>query len=97
MLRGWAEEAQNFADGVRRELYSPISAEDSAAEDGGEGLFARLRQASRTIEVEWVRLPEGTDPEGNASEGSLLGRTIGDLQVRSETGASVLAVVRAKR
>ena len=98
-----AEQAQNFADGVRRELYLPISAEAPPAEDGGEGLFTRLRQASRTIEVEWVRLPEGTDPDGNdpehsgLPEGSLLGRTIGDLQVRSETGASVLAVVRGEK
>jgi monovalent cation:H+ antiporter-2, CPA2 family len=98
-----AEQAQNFAEGVRRELYLPISAGDPPAEDGGEGLFARLRQASRTIEVEWVRLPEGTDPDGNdpehrgLPEGSLLGRTIGDLQVRSETGASVLAVVRGEK
>jgi CPA2 family monovalent cation:H+ antiporter-2 len=98
-----AEQAQNFADGVRRELYLPISAGASPAEDGGEGLFTRLRQASRTIEVEWVRLPEGTDPNGNdpehsgLPEGSLLGRTIGDLQVRSETGASVLAVVRGEK
>jgi K+/H+ antiporter YhaU regulatory subunit KhtT len=47
-----------------------------------------------------VRLPEGTgseggDPEdGGRSEGGLLGRTIGELAVRTETGASVLAVVR---
>lgn len=62
-----------------------------------------MRQASRTIEVEWVRLPEGTDPDGNdpehsdLPERSLLGCTIGDLQVRSETGASVLAVVRGEK
>jgi CPA2 family monovalent cation:H+ antiporter-2 len=90
-----AEEAHNFADAVRRELYAPISAVESPATGGGEGLFARLRQASRTIEVEWVRLPERSDLE-EADEGSsgLLGRTIGDRAVRSETGASVLAVVR---
>ena len=83
------EEAHNFADSVRRELYAPISGEVSAKE-GGDGLFARLRQASRAIEVEWVRLPEGIDPE----DGGLLGRTIGNLALRSETGASILAVVR---
>ncbi|HEX5915847.1 MAG TPA: cation:proton antiporter, partial [Rubrobacter sp.] len=52
-----AEEAQTFADGVRRELYAPISGEE-AARDGGDSLFARLRQASQAIEVEWVRLAE---------------------------------------
>ena len=94
------EEAQAFADDVRRELYAPIFEDVPAAKDGGEWLFARLRRASRAIEVEWVQLPEGADPDGKAPEdgglagGVLLGRTIGDLGVRSETGASVLAVVR---
>jgi monovalent cation:H+ antiporter-2, CPA2 family len=37
-----AEEAHNFADVIRRELYAPISAEVPAAE-GSDGLFARLR------------------------------------------------------
>jgi CPA2 family monovalent cation:H+ antiporter-2 len=92
-----AEEAHNFADGVRRELYAPISGEEQAKE-GGDGSFARLRQASQAIEVEWVRLAEGQVPGKDESEGptgsGLLGHTIGDLGVRSETGASILAIVR---
>ena len=88
-----AEEAQTFADGVRRELYAPISGEASNRE--GDGLFERLRQASQAIEVDWVRLPEEQVPEvGEGENRALLGRTIGDLGVRSETGASILAVVR---
>jgi monovalent cation:H+ antiporter-2, CPA2 family len=83
-----AEEAQTFADAVRRELYLPIS-----GEEGGDRLFARLRQASQTIEVEWVRLQVPEKGEGPTGRG-LLGHTIGDLGVRSETGASILAVVR---
>ncbi len=85
-----AEEAQNFADGVRKELYAPISAEGPSYEEGGDGLPARLRRASRAIEVEWVRL----SGNGGSDAGFVLGRTIGDLKVRSETGASLLAVVR---
>jgi monovalent cation:H+ antiporter-2, CPA2 family len=98
-----AEEVHNFADAVRRELYAPISGEKAAAEVVDEGLFARLRQASRAIEVEWVRLPgttslKRTDPDGSGpAESALLGRTIGDLEVRSETGASILAVVRGEK
>jgi monovalent cation:H+ antiporter-2, CPA2 family len=92
-----AEEAQTFADGVRRELYAPIAGEE-AAREGGDRLFARLRQASQAIEVEWVRLSEGQVPEqdegGRLTKRGLLGHTIGDLGVRSETGASILAVVR---
>jgi CPA2 family monovalent cation:H+ antiporter-2 len=87
------EEAHNFADGVRRESYAPISTEERASEDGADGSLARLRQAARTIEVEWVGLPDDDGPGSVA----LLGRTIGDLKVRSETGASVLAVVRSER
>jgi monovalent cation:H+ antiporter-2, CPA2 family len=88
-----AEEAHTFADSVRRELYAPISVEDP--ED--DGFLARLRQASRAIEVEWVRLPEGATDNGGSYENVFLGRTIGDLRVRSETGASVLAVVRGEK
>jgi CPA2 family monovalent cation:H+ antiporter-2 len=88
-----AEEAQNFADGVRRELYASISAEDPASDEGGDGFLMRLATASRAIEVEWVRLPGDGDPD----ESLVLERTIGDLGVRSETGASVLAVVRGEK
>jgi CPA2 family monovalent cation:H+ antiporter-2 len=85
-----AEEAHTFADGVRRELYAPIS-----GEEGGDRLFARLRQASQAIEVEWVRLSGDQVPDKESPTGrGLLGHTIGDLGVRSETGASILAVVR---
>jgi CPA2 family monovalent cation:H+ antiporter-2 len=94
-----AEEAQTFADGVRRELYAPISGEEAAREDG-DRLFARLRQASQAIEIEWVRLSERQIPEKDENERptgrGLLGHTIGDLGVRSETGASILAVVRGE-
>jgi K+/H+ antiporter YhaU regulatory subunit KhtT len=65
---------------------------------GGDRLFARLRQASQAIEVEWVRLSEGhapkKDEEESPTERGLIGHTIGDLGVRSETGASILAIVR---
>jgi monovalent cation:H+ antiporter-2, CPA2 family len=65
---------------VRRELYAPITRQ------GTEGdLLAQLERASRQIETEWVRLPENSPLEG---------RTIGELGVRTETGASIVAIVR---
>ena len=74
-----AVDVQRFADKVRRELYAPITRQ------GTEGdLLAQLEQASRQIETEWVRLPENS-PLG--------GRTIGDLGVRTQTGASIVAIV----
>ncbi len=75
-----AGDIQRFADKVRRELYAPITRQ------GTEGdLLAQLERASRQIETEWVRLPENSPLEG---------RTIGDLGVRTQTGASIVAIVR---
>jgi monovalent cation:H+ antiporter-2, CPA2 family len=75
-----AGDVQRFADEVRRELYAPITRQ------GTEGdLLAQLQRASRQIETEWVRLPENSPLEG---------RTIGELGVRTETGASIVAIVR---
>ena len=72
-----AGDIQRFADEVRRELYAPITRQ------GTEGdLLAQLERASRQIETEWVRLPENSPLEG---------RTIGDLGVRTQTGASIVA------
>jgi monovalent cation:H+ antiporter-2, CPA2 family len=75
-----AGDIQRFADEVRRELYAPITRQ------GTEGdLLAQLERASRQIETEWVRLPENSPLEGH---------TIGDLGVRTQTGASIVAIVR---
>src|ERR687886_889444 len=76
-----AAEIQRFADEVRRELYAPITRQ------GEDDLLAQLRRVSREIETEWVRLPEGD---------TVVGKTIGDLKIRSSTGASVVAVVRGE-
>ena len=73
---------QRFADEVRRELYAPITSQDV-----GEDLLAQLRRASREIEAEWVRLPESD---------KVAGKTIGDLRIRSSTGASIVAVIRGE-
>ena len=73
---------QRFADEVRRELYAPITQQGV-----DEALLAQLRRASREIETEWVTLPGGD---------TLAGKTIGELRVRSSTGASIVAVVRGE-
>ena len=74
-------EVQRFSDGVRHELYAPISNPE------GEGHLAHLRRAAQMIESDWVELPD---------EGSLTGHTIGDLHIRAKTGASIVAVVRGE-
>lgn len=73
-------DVQRFADEVRRELYAPITRQST---DGD--LLAQLGRVSRQIETEWVRLPENSP---------LKGHTIGELGVRTETGASIVAIVR---
>ena len=73
---------QRFADEVRRELYAPITRRGV-----DEDLLAQLRRASREIETEWVTLPGGD---------TLAGKTIGELRIRSSTGASIVAVVRGE-
>jgi CPA2 family monovalent cation:H+ antiporter-2 len=73
-------DVERFADEVRRELYAPITRQGT---DGD--LLAQLERVSRQIETQWVRLPENSP---------LKGRTIGELGVRTETGASIVAIVR---
>jgi CPA2 family monovalent cation:H+ antiporter-2 len=71
---------QRFEDNVRRELYAPITHQSA---DGD--LLSQLGRASREIETQWVRLPKVSP---------LTGRTIGELEVRTKTGASIVAIVR---
>lgn len=75
-----AGEIQQFSDQVRRELYAPVSGRTA-----DDSLLERLRRTSRMIETEWIELPE---------KSRFAGRSIGELGVRTESGASVVAVVR---
>ena len=75
-----AVEVQRFSDGIRREMYAPISNGDG----DGDGL-AQLRRASRMIESDWMEIPKSC---------ALAGRAIGELGVRARTGASIVALVR---
>ncbi|HET7479673.1 MAG TPA: cation:proton antiporter [Rubrobacteraceae bacterium] len=76
-----AGEVHRFSDRVRGELYAPIS------DPARGGHLDGLRRATVMIETDWVDLPE---------ESPLAGRTIGDLAVRTRTGASIVAVVRGR-
>ena len=75
-----AGEIQRISDRVRGELYAPV-ASDVVDED----FLALLRETSRMIETEWFHLPES---------GPVTGETIGDLRLRSKTGASIVAIIR---
>jgi CPA2 family monovalent cation:H+ antiporter-2 len=73
-------EIQRFSDRIRQELYTPITGQSTAKE-----MLSQLRRTSRMIETEWVRVPE---------DSPIAGKTIGDLEVRSSLGTSIVAVVR---
>jgi CPA2 family monovalent cation:H+ antiporter-2 len=75
-----AGEIQRFSDQVRQELYAPITDRSASG-----GLLSRLRRASKMIETDWIELPEYSP---------LTGKTIGELEVRARTGASIVAIVR---
>ena len=75
-----ASEIQRFSDQVRRELY-----EATADGSGDQELLLQLHRTSRMIEIEWVGLPE---------DSVMVGSTIGELEIRSSIGASVIAIIR---
>src|SRR5215212_8457080 len=75
-----AGEIQRFSDQVRQELYAPITDRSTSGE-----LLSRLRRASEMIETDWIELPE---------DSPLAEKKIGDIEVRTRTGASIVAIVR---
>ena len=75
-----ASEIQRLSDQIRREFYAPVISYSADKE-----LLSRLRRTSQMIETEWIRLPENS---------LVVGKTLGNLRIRSETGVSVVAVIR---
>lgn len=75
-------EIQRFSDQVRGELYHPVT---DRGKDGD--LLLQLRRMSQMIETDWVRVSESSPAAG---------KSIGELHVRSEIGASVVAVIRGE-
>ena len=75
-----ATEIQRFTDAIRRELYAPLY--DS---NDGYQTIAQLQNVTNLLELNWIRLTAGSP---------FIGRTIHDLQIRSQTGVSVVGVIR---
>ena len=72
---------QRYSDATRVELYESIS---EAHEDEQE--LHQLRAARDLLEMTWVRLTD---------ESPAVSRTLGELAIRTRTGASVVGVIRA--
>lgn len=71
---------QRYVDAVRRQSYGPICASDEDC-----NVFQQLRNAGSILELTWANLPESS---------VLINRTIGEIQIRKHTGASVVGVIR---
>jgi CPA2 family monovalent cation:H+ antiporter-2 len=75
-----ATEIERFTDAVRQELYAPLYEGRTDYQT-----LAQLQSAQRQLELNWVTLPAGSP---------LVGRTIGELHIRTRTGASIVAFMR---
>lgn len=75
-----APEVQRYTDGVRRDLYAPLY--QMHAEYGA---VHALEHARHLLEFTWLSL-DAASP--------LAGRTLGDARIRSQTGATVVAILR---
>ncbi|NJL33456.1 MAG: hypothetical protein HC893_05885, partial [Chloroflexaceae bacterium] len=75
-----AETIQGYVDTIHARRYEPWRNTSADAE-----LLACLRRASQGLTIEWYQLRPDSAYEG---------RTIGSLNIRQQTGASVVAIVR---
>jgi CPA2 family monovalent cation:H+ antiporter-2 len=80
---------QRFSDAVHQELYAPLYGDDDQAEPASSPrntqLLYQLRQASRVLAIEWIRL---------TPDSPLIGQTLSEAAIRQRTGVSVVAVIR---
>ena len=79
-LRISPSDIQRYTDQVRQELYSPL---DAARPD--HRTLRLLQHAEQQFDLDWVTLEPGCN---------LAGVSIGESQIRTRTGASVVAVIR---
>ncbi|MFO7631188.1 MAG: cation:proton antiporter [Caldilinea sp.] len=75
-----ASEVHRFTDDVRRNLYAPIYQMHDRY-----GEVRALEQAQRLLEFTWVTLPE---------QSLLANCSLGDAQVRNQTGVTIVAILR---
>lgn len=75
-----ATEIQRFTDSIRRELYAPLYQAHSEYQT-----IAQLQNVSQLLELSWIKL---------TTDSPLIGRTIQELKIRSNTGVSVVGVMR---
>ncbi len=75
-----ATEIQRFTNAMHEELYAPLYQAHTAYR-----VIAQLHHAPRLLDLTWVALP---------LESPLIGRTIREIGIRSQTGATVVGIMR---
>ncbi len=75
-----ATEIQQFTNAMHEELYAPLYQALTAYR-----VTAQLHHVPRLLDLTWVTLPP---------ESPLIGRTIQEIGIRSQTGATVVGVIR---
>ena len=73
---------QRFLDASRREHYGPDSREEA-----GYASLRGIGHATQLLDLQWIQVQDGSP---------FAGSRIGELQVRSQTGVSIVAVVRER-
>jgi len=76
-----AIEIQNFTDAIHREHYAPLYQPPTDSR-----VIAQLRRTPRLLDLTWVAL---------APDSPLIGRTLLEMDIRGQTGATVVGVMRA--
>jgi len=75
-----AADIQHFTDNVRQELYRPLYDLNSEYKT-----LSQLQNADHLLELKWVALDKNSP---------ITGKTIGELQIRTKTGVTVVGVIR---
>lgn len=75
-------EIQHRTESLRHDLFAPFF-------DGGQGYqtLVQLRSAEQHFDLQWIHLTK---------DSPLVDQTIGDLEIRKKTGASVVGVIRGE-
>ena len=76
-----ATEIYHFTDKMRHELYTPLQ----EANPSYQAISKLKHAATQLMELDWIDLP---------AQNSVVGKSIKDLQVRQQTGASVVGILR---
>lgn len=81
-----AAEVQRFTDAVRNDLYGPMW--EGGLSSRYHSILGELGPEQSPVSIEWFTVPAGS---GRGEE-----RTVGELEIRTATGAAVVAVIHGR-